>query len=177
MGINPLFDDRIQREIQDDPTYPAPPHVYTPKQQPDRIYGLQQTENFKKLLLQPLAADSTNSPATTLGDTIRVSPFKEEHDPLIFPFLVLEAKSEDSKGGFDAVQTQTAFPIFALLNLQHKLRKRVKASRTNLSPFIWFLANRGDSWRVYGCYITDSNPIEYVRECVAIVTSTALISV
>jgi hypothetical protein len=109
-GINPLFDDRIQREIQDDSTYPAPPHVYTPKQQPDRIYGLQQTENFKKLLLQPLAADSTNSPATTLRDTIRVSPFKEENDPLIFPFLVLEAKSEIARAGLTPSKLKPHFP-------------------------------------------------------------------
>jgi hypothetical protein len=54
---------------------------------------------------------------SSVGETIRTSPFKEGVEPLLFPFLVLEAKSEKSSNGFEDIQTQTAFPILALLKL------------------------------------------------------------
>jgi hypothetical protein len=172
VGLNPLFNDRLQKEIKHDPSS----HIL-PRQAPDRIFGLQQTRNLENLLSQPIATGSTyNTTTATVGDLLRTSPFKDEEDPLIFPFLIVEAKSEKSTSGFDTIQAQTAFPIWALLNLQKNLQDRVKTTRTQLNPFVWFLANRGDCWRVYGCFITDSHPVRYVctRTKFAIHTSTTL---
>jgi hypothetical protein len=113
IGTNPLFDDRAQEFIIHDLTLRAE----LPQQGPDRIYGLRATRNFENLLSQSMAHTSDEADCVTIGDVIRSSPFKAESDPLLFPFLVLEAKSESSGNGFDKIQTQTAFPIWTLLKL------------------------------------------------------------
>lgn len=83
-----------------------------------------------------------------------ISPFGDKCEPLLFPFLILEAKANESPS-FQLIQTQTAFPIRALLELQHKLRSH----STILLPFplVWFLANRGSEWRIYACFIETSD--------------------
>lgn len=103
-----------------------------------------------------MAMTARNSDRPTLRDAIKFSPFKEGIEPLLFPFLILEAKSEGSAQGFDAIQTQTAFPIWALLRLQEDLHSRATDAELGTSPLVWFFANRGDAWRVFGCYISDS---------------------
>jgi hypothetical protein len=133
-----------------------------PKQEPDRVYGLQATRNIQKLLSEPAVNSSVDGERPSLGETIRTSPFKEEVEPLLFPFLVLEAKSEKSPNGFGDIQTQTAFPILALLKLQEDLRAKVADIVPEAGPLVWFFANRGDAWRVYGCYVTTDSPPRYV---------------
>lgn len=46
-----------------------------------------------------------------IGDKIRSSLFKSHRDPIIFPFLVIEAKSEKSSDAFTDGQAQTDFAI------------------------------------------------------------------
>lgn len=133
-----------------------------PKQEPDRVYGLQTTRNFEKLLSKPAMNSFINSESLSIGEVIRASPFKEGVEPLLFPFLILEAKSEKSSNGFEDIQTQTAFPILALLKLQHDLQAKVGDSISEVSSLVWFFANRGDAWRVYGCYVTADIPPQYV---------------
>ena len=134
-----------------------------PKQEPDRVYGLQATQNFEDFLSRPMANPSAENQGFSVGECIRSSSFKEGTDPLLFPFLVLEAKAEKSSNGFADIQTQTMFPIRALLKLQEDLQKATKhATDSGLGPLVWFFANRGDSWRVYGCYVTEDEPAHYV---------------
>lgn len=133
-------------------------------QEPDRIYGLQATRNFEDLLSRSIPSTTAGTAPTTVGDLIRSSPFKSESDPLLFPFLVLEAKSESSSDGFDDIQTQTAFPIWALLKLQEDLQLQVGAE-SHSDPLVWFFASRGDVWRVYGCHVirgANNEPARYV---------------
>lgn len=133
-----------------------------PKQEPDRVYGLQATRNFQKLLSKPAMNSSVDGERLSIGEAIRTSPFREGVEPLLFPFLVLEAKSEKSSNGFEDIQTQTAFPILALLKLQEGLQARVEDGISEAGSLVWFFANRGDAWRVYGCYVTADNPPRYV---------------
>jgi len=133
-----------------------------PKQEPDRVYGLRATRNFQKLLSKQAINSLTSGERLTIGEIVRTSPFKEGVEPLLFPFLVLEAKSEKSANGFGDIQTQTAFPILALLKLQEDLQAKVEDSIPDSGPLVWFFANRGDAWRVYGCYVTANNPARYV---------------
>lgn len=134
-----------------------------PKQEPDRVYGLQETNNFEKLLSTPVPSALANDANVTLRELVRNSPFKDGVEPLLFPFLILEAKSGKSSSGFYEIQTQTAFPIFALLKLQEDLLAQVQDGGVANGPLIWFFANRGDAWRVYGCCLSDSEPTRYVR--------------
>lgn len=102
-----------------------------PKQEPDRVYGLQATNNFEKLLSTPMPGTLSSDADTTLGELVRSSPFKDGIEPLLFPFLILEAKSGKSSSGFREIQMQTAFPIFALLKLQQDLVAQVQDAGAN----------------------------------------------
>jgi hypothetical protein len=133
-----------------------------PRHEPDRVYGLQATKNFNQLLSQTASSSMGASDGTTVGERVRSSPFKEGTEPLLFPFLILEAKSESSTSGFGDIQFQTAFPIFALLKLQEDLQAQAKAPELGAIPLVWFFANRGDAWRVYGCFVSNSENSRYV---------------
>lgn len=132
-----------------------------PKQEPDRVYGLQATRNFENLLSAPAANTRGFGDRPNIREAIRSSPLREGSEPLLFPFLILEAKSEKSSSGFDDIQAQTAFPIWTLLKLQEELQGKVTDTESEFGPLVWFFANRGDAWRVYGCYATEE-PKRYV---------------
>jgi hypothetical protein len=72
---------------------------------------------------------------------------------VLYPFLIIEAKSEKGGTGFESIETQTAFPIRTLLKLQKDLSI---ASGISLKPLVWFLANQGDKWVFYGGTSDDS---------------------
>lgn len=106
-------------------------------QEPDRVVGLLDTKAF-------------NHPAIAQKG-LRQSPFSDGR--VLYPFLIVEAKSEKGSTGFQSIETQTAFPIRTLLKLQHDLST---ATGSDLKPLVWFLANQGDQWRVYGSVLDDS---------------------
>ncbi|KAL2817961.1 hypothetical protein BDW59DRAFT_152285 [Aspergillus cavernicola] len=162
IGTNPLFDDRAQEFV----VYDELLRSQLPKQGPDRVLGLQNTRNLDNLLTSPVRPDLAKHPDNTVSDILRTTPFKSETDPLLYPFLLLEAKSEASSSGFDAIQVQSAFPIHALLKLQEELRSHVDWSpgEERFEPLVWFLASRGDQWRVYASHVdngADDEPPKY----------------
>lgn len=76
-------------------------------------------------------------------------PLNQNGDELLYPFLVLEAKSGKSDYDWDSIRIQTAFPIRTFLETQNRLYKAVGSqSRSRSSPLIWFFASRGEDWRV-----------------------------
>ena len=123
-----------------------------PKQKPDRIYGIQETRNFRDILSRTVCSQSVDSMATKVGDLVRTSPFKFETKPLLFPFLLLETKSESSSNGFDDAEIQSALPLRTLLKLQQDLLSLCRLQAISFEPLVWFFASRGDVWRVYGGY-------------------------
>lgn len=133
-----------------------PPDVQNlPERKPDRIIGLSPTKNLQRELSK---LDDGN-----IEETLRSSPFRKGPDPLLFPFLVLEAKSSTSRDGFYQSQFQTAFPIYALLKLQQGLKSRAQVSASEEIPLVWFFANRGEQWLVYACVVSNPEMPEYVR--------------
>ncbi|KAL3464330.1 hypothetical protein BJX64DRAFT_95106 [Aspergillus heterothallicus] len=101
---------------------------------PDRVLSLGRTYDLNRLL----DANPDIAPTVIKSDI---------HS--CFPFLVLEAKSEKGTVGFESIERQTAFPIRAMLGIQKSLETGVDLPQ--ILPLVWFLANRGDEWRVYGC--------------------------
>lgn len=148
IGTNSIFDNRAEEAVG----HNLVKGLALPKKKPDRIYGLRATKNFEILLSKPMDFPSTVA-CNTIGDLVETSPFKYESDPLLFPFLVLEAKSEHSPNGFDDIRVQTSFPILLLLKLQEKLQEKAANQISGPPPLVWFFAYRGDAWRVYTCYI------------------------
>lgn len=157
VGENLLFDNRAERLIMHRPLM----KIHLPKKKPDRIFGLKKTEAFAEIL----NVDERNS-----DEAPRCSPFKNSTDPLLFPFLIIEAKPEKKSSGFEETQTQTALPIWELLKLQERIRVEVPGHSHCGSPLVWFFANEGDTWRVYGCYVTQNEPKQYVSYNTTITT-------
>lgn len=127
--------------------------VELPTQRPDRIVGLRETNKMRILLDQPPRLLS-ESDARNIRDLITHSPFKRQQNPLLFPFLALEAKSDSAPMSFHAMQMQTAFPIRRLLNLQRDLQLRSASREDEPQPLVWFLGYKGNDWKLYGCYIS-----------------------
>lgn len=149
VGGSLLFDDRSEEIIIHDPLVKK----QLPTKKPDRVYGLKKTKAFAKLL---------DTEAEDNDYTFRCSPFKDFNDPLLFPFLIIEAKPEKMSVGFEEARIQTALPIWGLLKLQESLSGEVSQKSDGATPLVWYFASRGDSWRVYGCYITQTQPKNYV---------------
>jgi hypothetical protein len=105
---------------------------------PDGVYGLRRTGVFDSLLERH-------------GDGLWTSPFGNE--TVLYPFLVVEWKSEQGGPGFSSIERQTAFPIRTMLRLQQHLFTR-GGSRAGVNPLVWFMGNQGEDWRVYAC-VTD----------------------
>ncbi|KAF2177247.1 hypothetical protein K469DRAFT_809553 [Zopfia rhizophila CBS 207.26] len=157
IGINAIFDDRAEEVMC--ANLPVDLNLAVNgrdrPRRPDRVFGLRETKNFEALLDQTPSYSPRGE--TAIRESIRITPFRDTAQPLLFPFLILESKSEDSSDGFGQIQCQTAFPIKALLELQYELQGKV-INATCPGPLLWFLGHRGDSWRVYGCYVTNGEP-------------------
>jgi len=126
------------------------------------VYGFRKTSRFGRLL-----DEETSDPqfeGHELRDILECSPFNEMRDQVLFPFLVLEAKSETGDS-FDDIEIQTAFAIKKLLDIQLKLQLATgERSQWQSGPLTWFLSNRGDEWRVAAAYVEmQEKGTHYVR--------------
>ncbi|KIX06830.1 uncharacterized protein Z518_04806 [Rhinocladiella mackenziei CBS 650.93] len=147
-GLNPLFDDRADEEIE----HPSEiEKILKIGKKPDRLIGLRVTRRLDRILNQ------TEGPQGDLiGDSIKTSPFKHGCQPLLFPFILLEAKSEKSPDAFSKINLQTGFAIRALLELQRNLaHATVENRQSGMKPLVWFLSYRGESWRLSGAYVEE----------------------
>ncbi|KIX09366.1 uncharacterized protein Z518_00445 [Rhinocladiella mackenziei CBS 650.93] len=144
-GICRIFHDRADQPVKyskDDPISKALPR----EQKPDRVYGFRKTSRFSRLLDEEILGPQFEG--RELRDILECSPFNEMRDQVLFPFLVLEAKSETGDS-FDDIEIQTALVIKKLLDIQFKLQLATgKRSQWRSGPLVWFLSSRGDDWRV-----------------------------
>jgi hypothetical protein len=84
-GINPLFDDRAEEIVLYEEGLIE---ALGRRQKPDRIFGLRRTKVFERLL-----SESTVENGKLLKHSIHYTPFDFCPEPLLFPFLIIEAKS------------------------------------------------------------------------------------
>ena len=139
-------------KIDHDECIPAEYKLRTHRE-PDRVYGLQKTRRLARLL------DDTSTPSGhIIGQTLRSSPFPSRSEQIIFPFMVLEAKSEKSQNSRSATQAQTACAIITFLQLQSKLTKAARDvcpdTRASLSqPLVWFLTHKGEQWSISAAFL------------------------
>ncbi|KAL5358284.1 hypothetical protein BJX96DRAFT_146279 [Aspergillus floccosus] len=154
-GVNMLFSDRAQAAIKHDPPLPIDNRRRGQvSEEPDRIYGLRDTGSLKKALDSINKHTAFVGDVKTLRDTIEVSPFDDEGEQLLFPFLIMEAKS-GKHGDTAAVEMQTAFCIRRLLKLQLELRNAGEYVCGTFEPLVWFLSWSGERWNVAGCFVKD----------------------
>ena len=72
------------------------------------------------------------------------SPFRDKK--ILYPFLVIEAKSEKGSPGFESIEAQSALAIRSCVLLQRRLEAKTSIP---LHPLVWFIAYQGDEWRLY----------------------------
>ncbi|CAI6021881.1 unnamed protein product, partial [Clonostachys chloroleuca] len=96
-------------------------------EKPDRTFGLRQTRNIENLLYDEAKGglqDSHSQVAKQVHEIVGLdSPLALTGDRLLFPFLVLEAKSSNAADSWHSIQLQTAFSIRSFLAAQERLRK------------------------------------------------------
>jgi len=152
--MSDIFSSRIQETVCQ--TGETDHGSYNPKKEPDRIHGLQKTKNFEKLLSEYYVHEATPEPSLKpLEDILKVSINPDNGgEPLLFPFLILEAKSEKGNENFEHMEIQTAFPVRNALKLQHDLLKMPgNTMYVPGGPLVWFVATRGEDWRVYAAFV------------------------
>lgn len=132
-------------------------------QRPDAIFGLRQTRNIENLLhdtrRRQLGHDAQIH-AKQLHEELQPSPvdqpLDQNGDELLYPFLVLEAKSSTSDCDWYSIQMQAAFPIRTFLETQHRLRTAADSlEQSQSAPLVWFFANRGEDWRVSVAFMAE----------------------
>ncbi|KAF3940404.1 hypothetical protein ABW19_dt0203441 [Dactylella cylindrospora] len=144
VGLKRLFIGRADDKV----IHPADLREKLPQEQrPDRIYGLRQTRNLEDLLYQPLGN------GTFLNDTLPQPHYCDSGEPMLFPFLVVEAKAGNAPDDWPSIQLQTAFPIYTYLKTQQTLKAATsQKSRWHSGPLVWFFMSRGDDWRLCLAY-------------------------
>ena len=152
--LNLIFSDRAEGVVEHEELVQL---ILARQQHPDRIYGLRQTSSFEEALYSPSKRHRRpDGRPVRVGETVRYTPFKQFGEPLLFPFLILEAKSAKGED-FETIQKQTAFPI-------RTLRSECKEQVTwQGGPLVWFLSNKGEDWRVAACFVDKTDgQISYV---------------
>ena len=164
IGLNRLFSDRAEELVVHDEVIKS---EVPKKDHPDRIYGLRETKVFEKALSAPFRNfESDDAQDRPVREAVLSSPFRQLDDALIFPFLILEAKSEMGES-FASIEMQTALSIRTLIKIQEDLQRRCDYQlKWHDGPLVWFLANRGDEWRVAATYVEtvgqDTKEVNYV---------------
>ena len=128
-------------------SYPQELKDQLPKQteRPDRIYGLLKAKRLNRLLESPDKRTGGN-----IEDMLKCTPFRADGKPLVFPFLILEAKSEKGASSFTDIEVQSAFAIRELLILQDELRQAAGDGMDwDGGPLVWFISYKGEQWRVH----------------------------
>ena len=160
-----LFSDRAEARIKHNPPLKisTDPVKFKNWEAPDRIYGLRQTDNLRLLLDSPDKRHMETS-NVILRESLEHSPFSAEPEPLLFPFLMIEAKSSSGADRAE-VHMQSAFCLRRLLKLQHDLVAATgEETQWATGPLVWFIGTRGEQWDLYAGFVeeTDSGVIRYV---------------
>lgn len=162
VGLNQIFDHREDEQVRLDRAVVE--RLHKDIQKPDAIFGLRQTRNIENLLHDTRKRESEASNQEKqlhelLDPSPLIQPICQKGDQLLFPFLVLEAKSGTSDSDWYSIQMQTAFPIKAFLDTQDRLRRATgRRSKWHSGPLVWFFTNKGEDWRLSAAYMEQGSP-------------------
>ncbi|KAJ5738051.1 hypothetical protein N7493_001206 [Penicillium malachiteum] len=159
VGLNRIFGHREDELIHHDSDIEQELQKAT---KPDAVYGLRQTRNIENLMNdRARVSRPANDSDMLVNEFLGEPPLDEEGDSLIFPFLLLEAKSgKSANSDWHSVQLQSAFPVRTLLCAQESLRDMSKphANQQLQDPLLWLLMNRGEDWRICAASVNNNVP-------------------
>lgn len=133
-------------------------------QKPDAIYGLRRTRDIENLLYdsRKRMLDEDDDPRQ-LHELLEPSPsdnaISPTGDPLLYPFLVIEAKSGQAQKDWHSINMQTAFPIRAFLQIQARLQHTADP-RGSFGPLVWFFSYKGEDWRLSMAFMQETTTEE-----------------
>lgn len=128
------------------------------KRRPDRHQGLCRTKNIDTYLQYRYPPNGPHA-GKMAEDVIRTSLQRDDGgSQLLFPFLVVEAKSEKGTGSFEKIEKQSRVPIHNALQLQWELFQAPRVgTKVPAVPLVWFLSYIGEKWRLYGAHMEQRN--------------------
>lgn len=149
-GMGAFFGEKISAQMKHVESIET---AHISHREPDRICGLQKTGRIFRLLDKTIARDNK-----LIGTSLTSSPYSDPRNPLIFPFLVSEAKAERSADSLSAAREQSAASIITCLELQAKLAAEVTSVKPDhpslgLKPLVWFFCNKGEQWQIAVAWI------------------------
>lgn len=127
------------------------------RRRPDRILGFQETGSFSRRLekYNLMAGRSENEAGLeTIWETVESTVLNHKGNSLLFPFLIVEAKSRNG-ASFEDCDAQTALPVLKMLKIQEDLQRKSQMTLEYGGPLVWYIAYRGEDWRLSGCYISE----------------------
>lgn len=163
-GLNPIFENHAEKAIEY--TKEMKRDLRRREQRPDRIIGLYQTRTIERLLEKPDRRHAFSP--KTVGQTIRTTPFRKDRKNVVFPFLVIEAKSETSQSSFSDIDMQTAFVIRELVALQEQLERAASGlghAKWDAAPLVWYISYRGEQWRLHAAFPRPQGDVGAVVRC------------
>ncbi|KAF2734480.1 hypothetical protein EJ04DRAFT_244784 [Polyplosphaeria fusca] len=102
----------------------------------DRVIGLKCTQKLNQYISR-LSSEYSHAPIVGRQE-------------LLYPFLVIEAKSGRNSPGCRSIERQTAFAIRRLLMVQYRLfQDDMVLSGKDEPPLVWFFGFQGEEWRLY----------------------------
>lgn len=175
-GMNTIFGGRADEEIHHSTEIAK---ALDKRERPGAVYGLRLTRNIENLLHDTVEPTSqidlfSDAQSLTVHEAVGfdTQPLTQTGDVVLFPFLLLEAKSATSAYDHGGIQMQSAFCIRTLLESQIRLKEATGIrSKWGTGLMLWFLANRGEIWYASIAY-TENVPeepgkigkVEYVRK-------------
>lgn len=150
VGLNRMFCHREDEEVHFEKDIVK--ELRKEFQKPDAIYGLRKTRNIENLLYdtRKRKLDEANDPRQLhelLEPSLSEKLINDNGEPLLYPFLILEAKSGQAQKDWHSINMQTAFPIRALLRTQARLRSAADPHES-FEPLVWFFSYKGEDWRL-----------------------------
>jgi hypothetical protein len=150
-------DKRFENEMVSMDLSEIDPDKRVESRRPDRIIGFQETRSFSRRLerYDLMAGQSENEAGgVTLWETVESTVLNHKGNSLLFPFLIIEAKKRHG-APFEYCNLQTAAPILKMLKMQEDLQKKSNMTLEYGGPLVWYIAYRGEDWRLSGCYVSD----------------------
>ena len=172
---NKMFSTRADQMISCD-LFDTGSEEHGKRRRPDRILGFHETGSFSRRLEKyNLTAGRSENEAgfeSILG-ALKSTVLSHTGKSLLFPFLIIEAKKRDG-ASFDDCNMQSALPILEMLQVQEDMQRKSQMTLEYGGPLVWYIAYRGEDWRLSGCYISEKpGPASYVSSVPTVVCDIA----
>ncbi|KAF8857143.1 hypothetical protein BDZ45DRAFT_726925 [Acephala macrosclerotiorum] len=154
--LNKIFSSRADEMTSFD-SFETDSEESIKRRRPDRILGFQETGSFSRRLekYNLMAGRSENEAGLeTIWETVESTVLNHKGNSLLFPFLIVEAKSRNG-ASFEDCDAQTALPVLKMLKIQEDLQRKSQMTLEYGGPLVWYIAYRGEDWRLSGCYISE----------------------